>query len=77
MITYFKTRGEGAESIKMIIRMSETSRFNIDKFSEVLGLRGIIIITIITKNYIAHIQEGKINRQIESDAHKKVDLTNV
>ena len=32
---------------------------------------------IITTIYIAHMQDGKINRQIESEAHKKVDLTNV
>ena len=30
---------------------------------------------IITKIYIAQMQDGKINRQIESEAHKKVDLT--
>ena len=37
----------------------------------------IIIIIIITKIYIAHMSNGKINRQIESEAHKKVDVTNV
>ena len=37
----------------------------------------IIIIIIITKVYIAHMPDGQINRQIESEAHKKVDLTNV
>ena len=37
----------------------------------------IIIIIIITKIYIAHITDGKINHQIESEAHKKVDLTNI
>ena len=37
----------------------------------------MIIIIIITKIYIAHIPDGKINRQIESEAHKRDDLTNV
>ena len=37
----------------------------------------IIIIIIIIKIYIAHMQDGKINRQIESEVHKIVDLTNV
>ena len=37
----------------------------------------IIIIIIITKIYIAHLPDGKINRQIESEAHKKVDIRNV
>ena len=37
----------------------------------------IIIIVTITTIYIANMPEGKINRQIESEAHKKVDLTNV
>ena len=37
----------------------------------------IIIIIIITKIYIAHMPDSIINRQIESEAHKKVDLTNV
>ena len=37
----------------------------------------IIIIIIFTKIYIAHMPAGKINRQIESEGHKKVDLTNV
>ena len=29
------------------------------------------------KMYTAHISDGKMNRQIELEAHKKVDLTNV
>ena len=33
-------------------------------------------IIIITKVYIEHMPDGKINRQIESEVHKKVDLTN-
>ena len=37
----------------------------------------IIIIIIIITIYIAHMPESKINRQIESEAHKKVDITNV
>ena len=37
----------------------------------------IIIIIITTKIYIVHMPDGKINRQIESEAHTKVDLTNV
>ena len=37
----------------------------------------IIIIIIITKIYIAHMQDGEINRQVESETHNKVDLTNV
>ena len=37
----------------------------------------IIIIIIIITIYIAHMQDGKINRQIKSEAHKEVDLTNV
>ena len=36
-----------------------------------------IIIIIITKIYIEHMPDGKINRQIESEAHKQVDPTNV
>ena len=36
-----------------------------------------IYIYIITKIYIAHMQDGKINRQIESEMHKKVDLSNI
>ena len=32
---------------------------------------------IITKICIAHKPDGKINRQIESEAHKNDDLTNV
>ena len=32
----------------------------------------IIFIIIFTKIYIAHIQDSKINRQIESESHKKV-----
>ena len=31
----------------------------------------IIIIIVITKIYIANMSNGKINRQIESEAHKK------
>ena len=39
MIRYFKRRcGGGAEYREMIGRTSEASRFNIDKFSDVLGL---------------------------------------
>ena len=37
----------------------------------------MIIIIIITKMYIAHMSDGKINRQIKSEANKKVDITNV
>ena len=37
----------------------------------------IIIIIIIIKIYITHLRDGKINRQIESEAHTKVDLRNV
>ena len=39
----------------------------------------IIFITkiIITKIYVAHMPDGKINRTIESETHKNVDLTNV
>ena len=37
----------------------------------------IIIIIIITKIYIAHMPDGKINRQIKSEANKKLDLTKV
>ena len=37
----------------------------------------IIIIIIITKIYIANMPDGKINRQIESETHIKLDLTNV
>ena len=37
----------------------------------------IIIIIIITKIYIAHMPDRKINHQIESEAHKKVDITNI
>ena len=41
----------------------------------------IIIIIIITKICIAHktphMPDGIMNRQIESEAHTKVDLTNV
>ena len=32
---------------------------------------------IITKMYIAHMPDSKINRQTESEAPKKVDLMNV
>ena len=32
---------------------------------------------LFTKIYIAHMPAGKINRQIELESHKKVDLTNV
>ena len=37
----------------------------------------IIIIIITTKIDISIMPDGKINRQIKSEAHKKVDLTNV
>ena len=37
----------------------------------------IIIIICITKIYIAHMPNSKISRQIESEAHEKVNLTNV
>ena len=37
----------------------------------------IIVIIINIKIYIAHMPVGKINRQINSEAHKKFDLTNV
>ena len=40
-------------------------------------LINFFIIIIITKNYIAHMQDGTLNHQIESDVHKKVYLTNV
>ena len=36
-----------------------------------------IIIIITTKIYIAHTPDSKINRQNESEAHKKVDITKV
>ena len=36
-----------------------------------------VIIVIITKIYVAHMPDGKINRQIESEVHKNVDLTTV
>ena len=36
-----------------------------------------IIIIITTKIYTAHMPDGKINRQIESEMHKKVGLMNV
>ena len=45
-----------------------------------MGCYNIKFIIIITKIYIAHMPEDKINRQIEqieSEAHKKVDITNV
>ena len=52
---------------------------------EVTCLRGwyfsLIIISSSSSNStkidIAHMPDGKINRQIESEAHIKVDLTNV
>ena len=37
----------------------------------------IIIIIIITKIYIVHMPDDKINGHIESEAHKKVDLMNI
>ena len=53
--------------------------FNFDNFNQVIKNRQLkfIIIIIITKIYIAHMPDGKINLQIESEAHKKVNLTNV
>ena len=36
-----------------------------------------IILIIITKIYIADMPDSSINRQIESEANKQVDLTNV
>ena len=42
MIRYFKRKGGGgAEKSEMIRRTSVASSFNIDKFSEVLGLPGM------------------------------------
>ena len=37
----------------------------------------IIIIIITIKIYIAHMADSKISRQIELEAHKKIDITNV
>ena len=37
----------------------------------------IIIIIIITKIYIVQMPGSKFNHLIESEAHKKVDITNV
>ena len=37
----------------------------------------IIIIIITTKICIAHVQDGKINRQIESEPHKTVQHSKV
>ena len=37
----------------------------------------ISIIIIIAKIYIAHMPDSNINRHIESEAHKNVDITNV
>ena len=50
MNSYFKRRGGGcAESSEMIGRKSVASRFNIDKFSEVLGL--LCMERIVSKRY--------------------------
>ena len=35
------------------------------------------LLLLLLKFYITNMQDGKINRQIESEVHKKVDLTNV
>ena len=55
-----------SEALPLLFLYSTKSKYNI-----------INIIIIITNIYIVHMPDGKINRQIESEAHKKVDITHV